>query len=115
MDRFEAMTCDSEQVVNPVVDRQKSLKLCRRFEAPHLPFLLPGVLVGDFGTVILVLPRSTCNRWKGLPLCRRVASQLIRNELQRWRFLLRQDLAKETFGALLSRWRVTRISRISPS
>ena len=38
---LEMMTCDSEQIVNRVVDREKSLKLCRRFEAPHLTFLLP--------------------------------------------------------------------------
>jgi hypothetical protein len=71
---LEMMPCNSEQIVNHTVDRQKSLKLCRRFEAPHLAFLLPGVLVGDFGTVILVLPGSMCNRWKDFSLCRRVAS-----------------------------------------
>ncbi len=58
MDRIEMMTCNSEQVVNRPVDREKSLHLCRRFEAMHLAFLLPGVLVGDFSSVVLVLPSS---------------------------------------------------------
>ena len=40
VDRFEMMTCNSEQVVNRSVGGEKSLNLCRRFEAPHLAFLL---------------------------------------------------------------------------
>jgi hypothetical protein len=58
VDRFETMTCNAEQVVNLAVDREESLNLCRRFEATHLAFLLPGVLVGDFSSVIFVLPGS---------------------------------------------------------
>ena len=38
--------CNSKHVVNRAVDREKSLNLCRRFEATHLAFLLRGVLVG---------------------------------------------------------------------
>jgi hypothetical protein len=45
MDRFKTMTCDSEQVVNQAVEREKSLDLCRRLEATHLSFPFPGVLV----------------------------------------------------------------------
>jgi len=81
VDRFETMTCNSEQIVNRAVYRQKSLKLRRRFEAPHLPFLLSGVLVRDFGTVVLVLPGSMCNRWKDLSLCCRIGSQPVGDEL----------------------------------
>jgi hypothetical protein len=46
MDRFETMTLHSEQVVNRAVEREKSLNLGRRFEAAHLAFAFPGVLVG---------------------------------------------------------------------
>ena len=58
VDRFEMMTCNSEQVVNRAVDREKSLNLYRRFEATHLTFLLPSVLVGNFSSIVLVLPGS---------------------------------------------------------
>jgi hypothetical protein len=60
------MTCNSEQVVNRAVDRQKSLGLSRRFEAKHLPFPLPGVLVGDFNAVIFVLPGAKADGWKNV-------------------------------------------------
>ena len=63
MDRFEMMTGNSEQVLNRAVDREKSLNLCRRFEATHLAFLLPGVLVRDFSSVVLVLPGSMGDGW----------------------------------------------------
>lgn len=54
MDRFEMMTCNSERGVNRAADREKSLNLCRRLEATHLAFLLPGVLMGDFSSVVKV-------------------------------------------------------------
>ena len=52
------VTFNSEQVVNRAVDREKSLNLYRRFEATHLTFLLPSVLVGNFSSIVLVLPGS---------------------------------------------------------
>ena len=58
VDRSEMMTCNSEQVVNRALDREKSLNLCRRFEATHLAFLLPGALVGTFSPVVFVLTGS---------------------------------------------------------
>ena len=69
------MTCNSEQVVNSVVDREKSLNLCRRFEATHLASLLPGVLVGDF--IVFVLRGSMCDRWKDLSVRSQIASKLV--------------------------------------
>jgi hypothetical protein len=36
VERFEMMTCNSEQVVNLAVDREKSLNLCRRFETTQI-------------------------------------------------------------------------------
>ena len=58
MNRFEMMTGHSEQVMNRAVDGEKSLHLSRRFEATHLAFLLSGVLVRHFSSVVLVLPGS---------------------------------------------------------
>jgi hypothetical protein len=63
---FETMKCDSEQVVNRAMDRAESLNLCRRFEVTHFVFLLPGVLLGDFSSFVLVLPGSMCDGWKKL-------------------------------------------------
>jgi hypothetical protein len=54
MDGLEMMTSHSEQVLNRPVDREKSLHLCHRFEATHLAFLLPGVLVRGFSSVVVV-------------------------------------------------------------
>ncbi len=102
MDRFEMMTCDSEQVVNRAVDREKSLQLFRRFESTHLAFLLPGVLVGDFSSVVFVLPASMADGREDLSMCSWVASQLVGNELQRWSLLVLQDLAKEALGSSLA-------------
>ena len=101
MDRLEMMTSHSEQVVNRPVDREKPLHLCRRFEATHLAFLLPGVLVGDFRSVVFVLPGSMCDGWEELSVRSRIASQLVGNELQRWPPLVFQGLAKEAFGSFL--------------
>ncbi len=98
MDRFEVMPSYSEQIVNRAVDREKSLNLCRRFEATHLPFLLTGVLMGDFSSVVFVLPGSVGDGWKDLSVRSRIASQLVGDELQRWPLLVLQDLAKEAFG-----------------
>ena len=115
MDRFEMMTCNSEQVVNRTVDREKSLNLCRRFEATHLAFLLPGVLVGDFRSVIFVWPGSVGDGWENLSVRRRIASEFVGDELQGWPLLVFKALRKNRLAAFLSRWRVTRISRTSPS
>ena len=115
VDRFEMMTCNSEQVVNRPMDREKSLNLCRRFEATHLAFLLPSVLVGDFSSVVFVLPGSVGDGWENLSLRSRIASQLVGNKLQRWPLWCFKTLRKKRLATLLSRWRVTRISRTSPS
>ena len=61
----------------------------------------PGALVQDFSSVVLVLPGSVCDGWEDFSVRRRVASQLVGNELQRWCLLLLQDLAKEAFGGSL--------------
>ena len=101
MDRFEMMTGNSEQVVNRAVDGQKSLGLSRRFEATHLAFPLPGVLVRDFGSVIFVLPGLVGDGWEHLSVRSRIGSQLVGNKLQRWPLLVLQHLAKEALGGSL--------------
>ena len=77
------MSCHSEQVVKRPVEREKSLHLCRRFETPHLALLLPGVLVGDFRAVVFIWPAAMGDGGEHLPVRRRIASQLVGDELQR--------------------------------
>jgi hypothetical protein len=72
------MTRNSEQVVNRAVDREKSSNLCRRFEATHLTFLLAGTLVGDFSSVVFVLPGSMLDGWKHLSVRSMIASPACR-------------------------------------
>jgi hypothetical protein len=38
----EPMASNGEQVANGVVDREKPLGLCHRFEAPHMPLAPPN-------------------------------------------------------------------------
>ena len=99
MDCLEMMTPHSEQVLNRPVDREKSLHLSHRFESTHLAFLLPGVLVGDFSSVVVVWSGSMADGWADLSVRHRIASQLVGDELQRGPPLALQDLAKEAFGS----------------
>ena len=81
MNCFETMTCDSEQVVNQAVDREKSLPLCGRFEATHLSFPFPGVLVTDFSSIVFVLRGSMCDGWKDLSVRSRIGPELDRHHV----------------------------------
>ena len=81
MDRFQMMSCHSEQVVKRPVEREKSLHLCRRIETAHLTFPLPSVLVGDFSAVVVVWPASMGDGGDYLSVRRRIASQLVGDEL----------------------------------
>ena len=63
------------------VDAEKALELCRRLESTHLAFLLSGVLVRDFGPVVFILAGSMGDRWENLSMRRRIASELVGNEL----------------------------------
>jgi len=101
VDRFQVMTCNSKEIVNRAVDPEKSLKVSHRLESTHLAFLFPGGLVGEFNSVVLVLPGSMGDGWENLSVRSRIASELVRNELQRWPLLALQDLAKEAFGSSL--------------
>ena len=82
MHRFETMTCDSEQVVNQALDREKSLPPCCRFEATHCSF--PGVLVRDFSSIVFVLRDSMWDGWKDLSVPSRIGTELVGDQLQRW-------------------------------
>ena len=90
MNCFETMTCDSEQIVNQAMDREKSLDLCCRFEATHLPFLFSGVLVRDLNPI-------------GSPMETRLGglqdnSLFVGHECERWLPLVLQDPVKKALG-----------------
>ena len=58
MDCFEMVPANSEQILNLTVDSKESLSLLDRLEPSHLPLLLPGMLMGDFSSVVFILTRS---------------------------------------------------------
>ncbi len=63
-----------------------------------MAFLLSGVLVGNFSSVVLILAASMGNGWEDLSVGSRIASKLVGNELPGWPPLVLQNLAKEAFG-----------------
>ena len=58
MDCFEMVPANSEQILNLTVDSKESLSLLDRLEPSHLPLLFPGMLMGDFSSVVFILTRS---------------------------------------------------------
>jgi len=117
VDRFEMMTCYSEQVVNRAVDREKSLHVCRRFETTHPAFLLPSVLVGDFSSVVVVWPGSLSDGGEDLSVRRPIASQLDKpaadlTSTERWR---KQVAAEEVVHAQDQGSPQTSFSRAGPA
>ena len=64
----------------------------------HLAFLLPGVLVRDFGPVVFILAGSMGDGWEDLSVSRQIASELVGNELPGRPLLVLQYLAKEALS-----------------
>ncbi len=101
--------------MNGAEEAEKSLGLSRGFESTHLAFLPPGVLMRDFSPIVFILAGSMDDRWEDLSVGGRIAAKLVGNELPGWPPLVFQHLVKKRSAALLSRWRVTNISRTSAS
>ena len=92
MNRFQVVSTNSEQILNLPVNNEESLGMLDRLKAPHLTFLFPGMLVGDFSPVVLVLTRSMLDRGEHLAMSGRIAPELIRDQLPRRRALSLQHL-----------------------
>ena len=59
MDCLHEVASDPKEIIGGAVDGEKALDVAEGFEATHLAFPLPGGLVGDFGSVVL-LRRLAC-------------------------------------------------------
>ena len=58
MDGPQEVATDPEEILNGPMHREKPLRVRGGFEAAHLPFPLPGRLVGDFRPVVRVMVRA---------------------------------------------------------
>ena len=68
MNRLEMVTTQSEQVLDSAMDHEEALRLTNRFELSHLSFLLSCRLMGDLGTVVLILTSPVNDRRKELSM-----------------------------------------------
>jgi hypothetical protein len=92
------MSSQPEEVLNHAVRRKEPLGLSRCLEPPHLALSLPGRLMRDLSTVVRVLPGVMDHGWQDLPVCRRVAPQLVCYQTPRRAPLPFQELPEEPFG-----------------
>ena len=90
---------NSEQILNLTVDGKESLSLLDRLEPSHLPFLFPGMLMGDFSPVVLILAGSMLNRGENLAMRSRIAPEFVSDQLPRGFPLSLQDLAEEALSS----------------
>ena len=77
------------------MNREESLGLCHRFEAPHLPLALPGRLVGDFNPVVGVAGGVVDDRRHDDPVRGAVAPEAIGDKAVRDTAAPLEQLAKE--------------------
>jgi hypothetical protein len=99
MNRFQVVSTNSEQILNLPVNNEESLGMLDGLKAPHLTFLFPGMLVGDFCPVVLIWTRSMLDRGEDLAMSGRIAPELISDQLPRQRALSLQHLAKEPLSS----------------
>ena len=98
MTSLQQVASDAEEVLDESVHRQESLRLTRRFELSHLPLTLASRLMGDFGTVVLVLLGAMDDGRHRRPLRGAIASELVGDQPPRHVALTLQQLAKEALG-----------------
>ena len=76
---------------------KESLCLAGRLEAAHLSLSLAGRLVGDFGSVVRVLPRIVPDGGHDGPMRCAIIPQLVGHQAQRLCTLTLQELPEEAF------------------
>ena len=74
---FQQMPPHTKQIVNWAVYREKALGLPRRFEPPHLAFLLARGLMRDFGPVICSFVLAMRDPGHKLPARRSITAKLV--------------------------------------
>ena len=101
MNSFEMAPANPEKILNLTVDSKESLSLLDRPEPSHLPLLFPGMLMGHFSPVVLILAGSMLNRGENLAMGSRIAPEFVSDQLPRRFALALQHLTKETFSSSL--------------
>jgi hypothetical protein len=96
----ELMSSNGEQVANGAVDREEPLGLCDRFESPHVALALAGLLVGDFGPVVVVAGGVMHDRRHDDSVRGAVAPEAIGDEAVRDTAAPLEQLAKEPHGGV---------------
>jgi len=71
---------DTKEILHEAVHREKSLRLCRGLEPPHLPLALSRRLMRDLGSIVRVLPRAVWDGWHHGTVRRRIAPQFVRDQ-----------------------------------
>src|SRR6266566_2199029 len=89
------MTSHAKEILNEAVDRQESLRVSGGFEPPHLSLALAGRLMGDFRSIVFVLPSAVKDTRHHAPVGRRVAAKLVRDQTPRHTGLPFQQLTEE--------------------
>ncbi len=89
------MPPNAEQVQDDSVSGEESLRLAGRLEAAHLSLSLAGRLMGDFGTVVRVLPRIVPDGGHGGSMRCPIAPQLVGHEQHRLCPLAFQEFTEE--------------------
>src|SRR6202521_2784694 len=80
MARPKPMSPNGEQIAHDVMDCEKPLGLCRRFETPHVTLASARRLVGDFGPVVGVAGRVVGDGRHDHPVRGTVAPEAIGDE-----------------------------------
>ena len=111
---FEVVPTDSKQVLAGTVNREKTMSLCHRFEPSHWPLLFTSVLMGDFCPIVFVLACSMDQGREDVPMCSRINSKLVGDQLPGCLSLMFQGPTKEAFsGSTLSRLGDQNIDQVS--
>src|SRR4051812_3362844 len=96
----KVIAAEVEEVVDPVVGREKTLCLPGRLEPLHLPFSSACRLVRILGPVVQSFMLPVLDTGHDLPLCRAITGELIHDHDTRWPHLLFQQLPKEPLGSV---------------
>ena len=98
VDGSHQMTAGAKEILHESVHREKSVRLCRGLEPPHLPLALSRRLMRDLGSIVLVLPRAVWDGWHHGAVRRRIAPQFVRDQAVGQPALSLQHLAEESYG-----------------
>src|SRR5215475_3108576 len=99
--RRQQMPTHSEQIPDRIIQGEKSLRVPRRFESPHLPFPLARWLMRGFDSIVGVSLHTVSHVAEDALYGSGVASQFVGNDPQRFGALTTQESSKESLCSAL--------------